>query len=283
MSVIPAPEQLLQPLAVRTRAFVSTFAAGIAVLLRPAKVPLSTPALVAERERLRVGLVGAVLITYLLMGWLDATIMSGAARLPASVIDTYNAITDYGRSSWVLWPSGVLVLAAAALMSVAGTRAAQAVLAALAVRCGFVFLAVGAPGLFVTVIKRWIGRARPSDLGPFSYHPFSWDSVYASLPSGHTAAAFSALIAIGSLFPRLRPLLWIYAITIAMSRVIIAAHFTSDVVAGAAVGAFGAILVREWFVSRRLGFYLGRDGKTHPMALPSLARIKRVARALVGQ
>jgi membrane-associated phospholipid phosphatase len=283
MSVIPAPEHLLRPLVVRTRLFASTLATWIAALARPAKVALSTPALVAERERLRVGMIGAVLVVYLLMGWLDAAIMNGAARLPASVIDTYNVITDYGLSGWFLWPSGVLVLVAAALANVAATRMAQGILAALAVRCGFVFLAVGAPGLFVTVIKRWIGRARPSDLGPFSYHPFSWDSVYASLPSGHTAAAFSALIAIGSLFPRVRPLLWIYGITIAMSRVIIAAHFTSDAVAGAAVGAFGAILVREWFVSRRLGFYLGRDGKTHPMALPSPARIKRVARALVGQ
>jgi membrane-associated phospholipid phosphatase len=159
----------------------------------------------------------------------------------------------------------------------------QLVLATIAVRLGFIFLAIGIPGLFVTIVKRWIGRVRPSEFGPFAYHPFSWDAAFASLPSGHSAAAFSALVALGSIFPRARPVLWIYAVTIAMSRVIIAAHYPSDVIAGALVGAFGAVLVREWFMVRRLGFYLGRDGKTRVMPGPSLKRIKKVARALVAQ
>ena len=85
---------------------------------------------------------------------------------------------------------------------------------------------------------------------------------------------------IGPLFPRLRPLLWIYAVTIAMSRVIISAHYPSDTIAGAAVGAFGAVLVREWFAARRLGFYAGCDGKVHVMPGPSFKRIKKVARSL---
>lgn len=271
------------PLAARARQFVSVMATWIAALARPARIPWSAVPLLAERERLRVGAVATVLVVILAMGWVDAGAIRAAAALPNWVNETYNAITDYGRSSWFLWPSGILVLVTAAATTMAATRMSRLVLAAVAVRLGFIFLAVGVPGLFVTVIKRWIGRVRPSDYGPFAYHPFSWNPAYASLPSGHAAAAFSALVALGALFPRVRPVLWLYAITIVMSRVIIAAHFPSDVLAGAVVGSFGAILVREWFATRRLGFYLGRDGKVRAMCWPSLRRIKKVARALAAQ
>jgi hypothetical protein len=79
------------------------------------------------------------------------------------------------------------------------------VLAALAARFGFLFLAVGAPGLFDTIIKRLIGRARPyvgSHDEPFAYMPFIWRSEYASMPSGHSANVAAAAIAIGALWPK---------------------------------------------------------------------------------
>jgi membrane-associated phospholipid phosphatase len=280
---VTASENTAQPLAVRARHFAAIIATWIAALARPVRAGLPVTAFVEERQRLRVGVVAAILGVLVAMGWFDAAAFRAAGQLPSWLNETYNTITDYGRSSWVLWPTGILVLVTAAATTLATARMTRLVLASIAVRLGFVFLAVGIPGLLDSVGKRWIGRVRPSELGPFAYHPLSWDSAYASLPSGHTAAAFSALIAIGALFPRARPLLWIYAITIGMSRMIIAAHYPSDVIAGAAVGAFGAILVREWFAARRLGFYVGSDGNVHAMPGPSLKRIKRVARAFSAQ
>ena len=112
------------------------------------------------------------------------------------------------------------------------------------------FLAIALPGLFVTVVKGLIGRVRPSELGPFIYSPWSWQHEYASLPSGHATAAFAAAIAIGALWPKARVPFWIFAAVIAVSRVVIQAHFVSDVIAAAFVGGFGAILVRNWFAAR---------------------------------
>jgi undecaprenyl-diphosphatase len=75
--------------------------------------------------------------------------------------------------------------------------------------------------------------------------------------------------------------MWIYAVLIALSRVIITAHHPSDVIAGAIVGAVGAYLVRNWFAARRLGFAVNSDGSVHPMPGPSIRRImKAVARRL---
>jgi len=89
-------------------------------------------------------------------------------------------------------------------------------------------------------------------------------------------------MAVGALWPRARPVMWTYAVAIAVSRVVLTAHFPSDVVAGAVVGVVGALLVRDWFAARGLAFGFGPDGGIRPFAGPSFARIKRVARQLVA-
>ncbi len=150
----------------------------------------------------------------------------------------------------------------------------RGVLTALAARFGFLFLAIGVPGLFVTIVKRLIGRARPYVGGadhPFDYRPFIWRPEYASLPSGHATTAVAAAIAIGAVWPRTRPVMWIYALAIMASRVFVLAHHPSDVIAGALTGAAGAFLLRRWFAARRLVF-CPRDLRAFPG--PSLRRIK---------
>ena len=163
-------------------------------------------------------------------------------------------------------------------------RFSRGVLAAWAVRLGFVFTAIGLPSLFASrSSSALIGRARPFVAGNdvWAYEPFSWHARYASFPSGHATTAFAALVAIGAIFPQARALMWIYAVLIALSRVIITAHHPSDVIAGAVVGAAGAYLVRNWFAARRLGFTVRSDGSVHAMPGPSLRRIiKAVARRL---
>lgn len=206
---------------------------------------------------------------------LDPFAATVVAALPASVVKGFREITDYGRSGAILYPTGILLVLIAALDSPALERFTRGVLAVLAVRVGFVFVAVGLPGLIGTTVKRLIGRVRPSARGPFAYEPFSWRPDYASLPSGHSIAVFSALVAIGLVVPRARPVLWVYAITICVSRVAVSAHFPSDVIAGAAFGAIGALLVREWFAARRLGFFIGPDGEVRALPGPSFTRARR--------
>ena len=75
----------------------------------------------------------------------------------------------------------------------------------------------------------------------------------------------------------------IYAAVIAASRVIITAHFVSDVVAAAFVGGFGAILVRNWYAARGLAFVPACDGTVHAKPGPSWRRIKSVAARLFGR
>ena len=163
-------------------------------------------------------------------------------------------------------------------------RIANLVLPSLVVRLHYLFLAIAVPGLAVTVVKGLIGRVRPSELGPFAYFPWSWQHEYASLPSGHSTTAFAAAVAIAALWPRTRIPMLIFAVVIAASRVVITAHFVSDVVAAAFVGALrrdpGAQLVR----GARARFRA--RAPTAPCTSapgPSWRRIKAVARRLIGQ
>lgn len=235
--------------------------------------------------RLSVGAVAAIAALILIMVFVDAAAVRAVKQAPPWLVASFQFATDLGLSGWFLFPLGLALVMLAFLTLPTLSRMNQRVLAALAVRLGFLFLAIALPGLVITVIKRLVGRARPVVAGEdvFLYKLFVWRPEYASFPSGHATTAFAAAVAFGVLWPRLRPLMWSYAIVIALSRVIVTAHHPSDAVAGAIAGAVGALLVRDWFAARRLGFMVRADGAVAPFAGLSLGRIKRVARGLLGQ
>ena len=259
----------------------------IAGLVAPLRAPRGafTARLIPAWRRFAPLALPLVAIMVAIMTWVDAPTMRAMTRLPPGFVDLANEITDFGRGAWPLTPLAVLLLASPVVCFPRLPLMARGTATTVAVRLGYMFAAIAFAGLADAIIKRIIGRARPwsFDPDPFTFHPLSWQNAYASLPSGHATNVFATLVAVGLVFPRLRPLLWVYALVIAASRVIVSAHFPSDVLAGAAFGAFGAIVIRDWFARRRLGFYVGSDGRVYAMPGPSFGRIKKVARALFGQ
>jgi len=222
------------------------------VLCRSPAVRLAAP-----QAGLYVAIAAALVAVVASMLLLDAAASSWARGLPRWFIDLFERITDFGLSGWFLFPFGFVLLFLAAVTSPALSHSARAVLAMLTVRFGFLFLAIALPGLFVTLVKGLIGRARPYVGGhddPFLYMPLVWKPEYASMPSGHSVTAASVVIAFGAIWPRTRGICWIYALLIMFSRVVVNAHHPSDVIAGALVGTVGAELTRRWFASRRLLF-----------------------------
>jgi undecaprenyl-diphosphatase len=262
------------------RRVAATLAAWLALVVRPPRVKESR--LLPPYARLAIGALAGLLLVGLAMLTLDAPGAAFAHSLPLWVVDAFNEITDFGKSGWFLIPIGALIVLAAIATPAAG-RFANLVLASLMVRLSYLFFAIALPSLFVTIVKRLIGRVRPSELGPYAYVPWSWKSAFASMPSGHATTAVAAAIAIGALWPKARLPMWIYAAVIMASRVIIEAHYLSDVIAAAFVGAFGAILVRNWFAARRLAFVTASDGMVRALPGPSWRRVKVVARRLIGQ
>ena len=215
---------------------------------------------------------------------LDAYSVAGARLLPPELVWVFKRITDLGLSGWFLYPIGGALLLIAIADSPALPNFSRKVIVAIVYRLGFVFMAIAVPGLLVAIVKRLIGRARPFVAGedPWTSMLFVWRSDYAAFPSGHATTAFAAAIAIGALWPRIRPLMWTYAVLVALSRVVVTAHHPSDVIAGAVVGTIGALLMRNWYASRRLGFTVASNGTVRKLPGPSWRRIKAVAQRVIS-
>lgn len=265
----------------RTLANLATWLCLLVRAPRPANAPYGT---LWPLSRLAIGTLATIVVLAAAMWLLDARAIAEHGALPLWLVLVFDEITDFGKAEWFLVPAGVLLVALAAAASPRIGRIGNLVLISLAVRVGFVFVAVALPSLFATVIKRIIGRARPLRVpgADVYFHPFAWRADYASLPSGHSTTAFAAAVALGALFPRARVALWVYAAIIALSRVVLTAHYPSDVIAGAVVGACGALLVRRWYAARRLGFTIAADGAVRAFPGPSLHRTKSVARRIAG-
>jgi undecaprenyl-diphosphatase len=284
MSVAGASERTVSPIVAIARRAVLNLALWTGALFHHTR--RNVRRLPWRLSRLALGTIAAIGVVALTMALIDSETIGINKRAPLWIFVVFDEVTDFGKSGWFLWPAGLLLLTLAAAASPSLGRMSQLILISLAARVGFVFLAIGLPSLAVTVAKRLIGRARPGrfdSAGPLDFLPFSWRVDYASLPSGHSTTAFAAAVALGALFPRARIFLWGYAIVIALSRVIVGAHFPSDVLAGAIAGALGALLVRWWFAARGLGFSVGTDGLIHVRPGPSLRRIKKVAARLAAQ
>jgi undecaprenyl-diphosphatase len=70
------------------------------------------------------------------------------------------------------------------------------------------------------------------------------------MPSSHTAAACALAVVIARLYPKLTPLMIVLACIVGTARVVLGAHYPSDVVIGGALGATIASLMP--LSSRRL-------------------------------
>jgi len=105
--------------------------------------------------------------------------------------------------------------------------------------------ALAVSGLATDLLKLLFGRARPRalDQGDWGFHWFQFGYRFTSFPSGHAAIAASLAAGLCLRWPAAWPgalLLWLM---LAGSRVMTAAHFVSDMLAGSAVGIAAMVLV----------------------------------------
>jgi membrane-associated phospholipid phosphatase len=104
-------------------------------------------------------------------------------------------------------------------------------------------------GTAAQIVKLLVGRARPELwLGPAAYAPGS----STSFPSGHTVGAFAlaGVLVFSSRSVVLRILAFLLAAAVGLSRILAFRHWTSDVVASAAIGLVAAWVVSEAVVRR---------------------------------
>ncbi len=108
-------------------------------------------------------------------------------------------------------------------------------------------------GGVTAILKVSFGRERPieADAQPLDFEPFSLSTDDASMPSGHTSAAFGFAASLAEDVHPLWAKIGLYALATgtAWSRVYNNQHWTSDVIAGAIVGISSAKIVSgKWQV-----------------------------------
>ena len=219
--------------------------------------------------------VGAVVVLLAACLAVDRRLSLYAQSWPEAVQVPLGQATGYGEAGGILIPSAILFVVTALVALFVRWPLMRTMLWQFAGIYAFIFVGVGLPSLFTTVVKRLVGRGRPmhfDDTGLFGRVVNLWDWTYQSFPSGHATTAFALAAVLGFLSER-----WFYpalvlAAVIGVSRVALGVHYPSDVLAGAVVGLLGAYVVRWLFARQGWMFVQLPDGRIHARPMASLRR-----------
>lgn len=252
-----------------------------------ALTPPSPHAELARRTAAAAGavLAGGAVLTVLLHGLADRHAAPLARACTDSCRAVALAVTRFGEGWETLLPAGlVLIVCFVALWR---RWPLEGRLARLGWVMAFVATAVGGSGLLAAALKLAIGRARPliADGALWLHQPFAFSAKWASFPSGHATTAGATALVLALLFPRRARSIIVVAAIVAASRVIVGAHYPSDVAAGFALGAGLTLLSAAAFMARGVVFQLcgGRLWRlpvlTPPCAAAGLPRALKLRRA----
>ena len=207
---------------------------------------------------------------------IDAPMSLWAQSWPQPIRGFFAAITDLGLSDWYLIPALALFIVSGLLALLNARPAPRRAFLQLTGLWAFIFVGIGLPGLLSNLIKRGIGRGRPElfdQIGPLSFQNFLNDWTHQSFPSGHATTAFAVCFVVSFISPRWFPWMLLFAITIGLSRIVVGAHYPTDTIAGALVGALGAYAVRNVFASRGWVFRRHPDGRIRMRPLSAVRRL----------
>jgi membrane-associated phospholipid phosphatase len=197
----------------------------------------------ATRIRLRkidaIAAISAAILVAIVWRFGDAPITAWAERMQsANIQDTIRIANRFGGG---MNPPMVIVF-----FLIAGVVYRMRRWIAYGVAMAF---AGAAAGISVQIVKYTAGRTRPELwLGPFHHAR----AAATSFPSGHTVGAFAlaGVLMLASPSRTMRVVAFLLALSVAVSRVMAFRHWTSDVLASAAIGMIlAAIAVRVIFPS----------------------------------
>jgi undecaprenyl-diphosphatase len=226
----------------------------------------------------RSPLLGNVLaLCALLIVTVDRPISEAARELSPWILGLGGVLTDLGYSDGWLWGSGLLAIYLGWRRWGATGRLRRALTGWGAQASLFFFVAVAGSGIVTNLFKMLFGRSRPKLLdqeGLYTFHPFSFESDFHSFPSGHANTLVAVAVVLALFLPRYRVPLILAGLALALTRVVVNAHYLSDVVAGAALAAATTLWLRNACARRGWVFVLDRRERVRLAAPGRLARLQ---------
>ncbi len=169
--------------------------------------------------------------------YVDLPVAIASRSLDTQIVSVFQVITRLGNAVWYLVPAALLFL----LFHYAWKKEQWARW------CLFVFSTVAVSGLTTDLFKWLTGRWRPKAYFEDYFYGFDFFGVgyeETSFPSGHATTIWAFCLAMTLLFPRYRLVWYVLAIAVSISRVIVGAHYLSDVLAGAYVAVITVLLLK---------------------------------------
>ncbi|WP_321340860.1 phosphatase PAP2 family protein [Breoghania sp.] len=203
--------------------------------------------------------------------------------LPRSYADFFRAITDIGKSHWILWTSGLFVVLT---MGMDWRKLAFRVRLSMTLiwtYCAFIFFTVASSGVIALILKWSLGRPRPKlfeQVGPLGFDFLAFNISYTSFPSGHSTTVAALATSLCLIFPSWLWLIAVCGFWLVFSRIMVGAHYPSDVIAGTLLGVAITLWTARYMAVRRLGFAIvpGKgmrpiaSGRTLRLAISTLGR-----------
>lgn len=206
-----------------------------------------------------------------LMLFVDRPLAEAMERLPVALRDFAGDITSLGKSlGWLLLSAALAIFFAWRARSPDLPARRRWLMRWRAQAASFVFAVVALSGIATNLIKLAVGRLRPDMLlqdGLYGFDPWHMDSDFRGFPSGHATTVFALALALGWIAPRWRWPAFVFALLIAATRIVINAHFLSDVIAGGLVALVTALWLRRVYASHGWVFR-ACDGQYRSLALP---------------
>ncbi len=189
--------------------------------------------------------------------WIDQPLaLYLKADVSENILSFFKLVTEIGRAEYLC---GIALVVGAIFLVLYFRRQGGRDFSLRVVRTVvFMIVAEGVSAAVIHILKFSVGRYRPRMLFREELYGFSPFSGGDSFPSGHTQSIVAALLPIALCWPVLRLPVFFVIGMVAFSRVIITAHYLSDVVASMVITSLCVLWLRNQFLAR--GWLDGRPG-----------------------